>query len=241
MKRRPNINAQDLASNFRQAKNKREQIQIEADLNCCSAFEIAEVLNQLGALDGTGINPMQFSADYVPVAPAPTRKRKRATIDEAYARHLWDNGVTIYGMAERLGVSRAAVYDWAKRRGLQRRQPTRESETKEEKELTIKTESKAEPGADAPDAPVPDDEAQAFEPGPIVPGDTWDGYVVPQPAREELGVTVARFLDVFHRCLTESMADAELRINGAAVEALGFDIRVRNEQVFVDLRTKEAG
>lgn len=53
-------------------------------------------------------------------------------------------------------------------------------------------------------------------------------------------LTVGDFLDAVRKYLTEATADAPLSINGEPVRGFGVEIAVRAEQVFVDVRTREA-
>lgn len=53
-------------------------------------------------------------------------------------------------------------------------------------------------------------------------------------------LTVGDFLDAARKYLTEATADAPLSINGEPVRGFGVEIAVRAEQVYVDVRTREA-
>ena len=119
MVERVEIDSTELLHNFRSARNKREQIEIEADLHCCAPRVIAERLDELGALKSMDIKPSEFSARYRPVSGgrAPGAGRK-LTFDEALARKLFADGVSEGNMAAKLGVSKTAVSKWIRRRGL---------------------------------------------------------------------------------------------------------------------------
>lgn len=127
------IDRAELVHNFRTAKDKRMQIDIEADLHCCSPRAIAEELYLAGALADTGIMPWQFSDEYVPIPPArPHTNGPKQTFDEARAQMLFDEGVSYARMAKALGVTDAAVKKWAARRGLKRKPAPGSKQTKED-------------------------------------------------------------------------------------------------------------
>ena len=65
----------ELSISFRQAKDKRDQIGVLSDLTMTSPQEIAERLDRLGLLEGTGLRPEQFSNHYIAVEPAYGRRR----------------------------------------------------------------------------------------------------------------------------------------------------------------------
>lgn len=117
------IDATELKNNFRSALHKREQIEIEADLHCCSPRAIAEVLDQIGELKDTGITPRQFSDRYDPVPPAASAGRPRKSIDEAKAMKFFEKGDGVEAIARACGVSRTYIEAWIKRNGLARSKP----------------------------------------------------------------------------------------------------------------------
>ena len=116
------IDVTELTQSFKLAKNKREQVQILADLNCRSAFEIAEILEREGAFKGLGMAARQFSNNYRPVAAARPKRRgtPRAVFDEAEALRMWDEKVPLREMAQRLGVAHNTIERWVKRNNLTR-------------------------------------------------------------------------------------------------------------------------
>ena len=64
----------------------------------------------------------------------------------------------------------------------------------------------------------------------------------PREEAERKTMTVGEFASAFGRYLTESMADAPLRINGRAVTGeMEIRISVRNDTVGVDLSLTEVG
>ena len=159
-------------------------------------------------------------------APDKPDVRKNGRIDPARARELYDAGKNDVEIAAELGTKHGTIYAWRKRNGLKANAaPAFQRKKKEEKTVNKYKERETENAA--------------IEAETEKKTDAWDGYTVPAPVREKNNMTVGMFLDTFRRCLTESMADAELRVNGVTVEELGFDIRVKNERVFVDLLTRE--
>lgn len=238
MAKKINIDSTELLVDFKTAKNKREQINILADLHCCSPRTIAELLKQLGALEGTDIKPLEFTNHYEPVAPAPARPRiggRKISFDEDVARRLFAEGVSTRDMAKALGVSQTAIQDWAKRRGLKREPPKGGPKPKPKKEKAMEQEKKFEEIVESVDAGKRDE--------PCAPRAAANITMEPrpEPQREADGtMTVARFVSALVHYLSEATAEAELRVNGAPVDELGFDIRVKNEQVFVDLLTRRS-
>ena len=251
MKKKPavRIDVTELTRNFRAAKDKRLQIDIEADLHCCSPRLIAEELYKAGALVDTGIMPWQFSDEYVPIPPAkPHTNGPKQTFDEQRAQALFDEGVSYANMAKLLGVNDSAIKKWAARRGLKREKRTRGWKAKED-DMTQDSDEKFEEIIESVDAGKRGERCDPCEPTQPECGDcakdaesaepdAWQGYTVPQPLRERDVMTVGDFVQAFASYLTEAIADAPLSINGAPLRhALEFNIRVRNEQVFVDLTT----
>lgn len=250
-KKKIKIDSAELLNNFRTARHKREQIEIEADLHLCSPRTIAEVLDRLGALEGTGITPKQFEDVYHPIPPAPGRRPYKA-FDEARALELYRAGVGLAPMSEELHVAKSTLHAWFKREGLTRPAPKPGPKPKQAKEENaVKKERPTEEAlldketeqercerilasVDAGKRAEPPDEAPAE--------DTRPGYTVPLPARDAAEpMTVGRFVRALGAYLSAATERAELRVNGKAVSELGFEIRVKNERVFVDLRTREAG
>ena len=116
------IDVTELSQSFKLAKNKREQVQILADLNCRSAFEIAEILEREGAFKGLDMSARQFSNNYRPVAGARPKRRgtPRAVFDEAEARRMFEDKVPVREMAQRLGIGCKTVERWIERNHLTR-------------------------------------------------------------------------------------------------------------------------
>lgn len=69
---------------FRQAKDKKQQIKVLADLNCVAPRKIAELIDEAGELQAAGLSVASFSSRYVKVAGAKVpsgmkKKRGRPT------------------------------------------------------------------------------------------------------------------------------------------------------------------
>ena len=189
-------------------------------------------------------------------APDKPDARKNGRIDPARARELYDAGKNDVEIAAELGINHNTVYAWRKRNGLKANAaPAFQRKKKEEKTVNKYKERETE------NAAIEAEEEKAlagFEPvAPKKQGgfklepkaetekktDAWDGYTVPAPVRAAARetMTVGRFVEALGKYLTEAVADAELRVNGVTVEALGFDIRVENNIPLVNLRTREVG
>lgn len=228
MAKKINIDSTELLVDFKTAKNKREQINILADLHCCSPRTIAELLKQLGALEGTNIKPLEFTDHYEPVAPAPARPRiggRKISFDEDVARRLFAEGVSTRDMAKALGVSPTAIQDWAKRRGLKREPPKGGPKPKPKKEeKTMIEDNKTE-------AP----KAGGFK---LEPREAPTAVAMADAETMTLG----GFKSVLHTLLGTQLDGGQLLIDGMVVHGVeGFEVTVRNNEICVDLRLAEAG
>ena len=117
----------ELSISFRQAKDKRDQIGVLSDLTMTSPQEIAERLDKLGLLEGTGLRPEQFSNHYIAVEPAYGRRRpykprgaKSVQIDLERGRAMFEDGATDEEIAEAFGVRPYCVAEWRSQNGLSR-------------------------------------------------------------------------------------------------------------------------
>jgi len=233
---RVEIDNTELLQNFRGARDKRKQIKIEADLHCCAPRVIAERLDELGALKCSDIKPTEFSARYSPVSRrrAPGAGRK-LTFDEEKARKLFDAGVSDDEMASRLGVNKATVYKWIRRRGL-----TRPDQKQKKEEKRVKKERPVE--EEICDKETSEERTRRILESTEAHAATHIRMEPPEPraAREPRTMTVGEFLDALGRYLTESMADAPLRVNGKPVTGeMEILISVRNDEVGVDIKMGE--
>lgn len=117
----------ELSISFRQAKDKRDQIGVLSDLTMTSPQEIAERLDRLGLLEGTGLRPEQFSNHYIAVEPAYGRRRpykprgaKAVQIDLERGKEMFEAGATDEEIAEAFGVRPYRVAEWRSQNGLAR-------------------------------------------------------------------------------------------------------------------------
>ena len=90
----------EILSSMRRCENRREQVQILADLNACGR---AEMLKYLEAI-GEDVSDLQ-------------RKRK-GKINHAKAMELWEGGASDAGIAHCMGVTVRSVAQWRERYGL---------------------------------------------------------------------------------------------------------------------------
>lgn len=224
-----NIDSSELLVDFKTAKNKREQINILADLHCCAPRTIAELLKQLGALEGTDIKPSQFSNVYHPVPPSQPRNKggRPATVfDYAKAREMVGQGVSPTEIALAVNVSRRIVENWMKKNGLWPR--------KEDKNVKKETEEQAPV---AKDTNVPDKDG-----GKTAPRITMEPRPEP-PQRETPEEPRPLSLGELRRYLTEFLPavlnEAQLYIDGAPVtEFYGFSVTSPNGVPTVDILTR---
>ena len=208
------IDLDELVANFRTARNKREQIGIEADLHCVAPRAIAEMLDNAGELSGTGLKPRQFSDVYTPVSPAKPRKRGPKP---------------------------------KKKESVEVLKP---ENPKEEMVIACMKAAKADELTDQTSEDLPAASPSCCQPGRAM--DVWAGYTVPEPDRTPSepahddakapngALTVNQYLLMLGKLLMPVL-DAELSINGERVtDIFGYEVKVRNDRVYVDVRTTEA-
>ena len=229
----------ELSISFRKAKNKREQIGVLADLNLCAPYVIAERLENLGLLTGTGLIPENFSRKYDAVSSAtldrkPMKHRypdKRAArsvepMDELRAMELFKDGLDDLQMAETLDVSPTHVKHWRQRMHLLRPRGggrPRKKKT-EETEMKPTTENEQE-------QPMTEDLPNATEEMLTVS--------VPTPNATEEMLTVSEFLATVTELLTPLATKAGLIINGSPVTAIAaLHIRVSDMPTLVEIVTE---
>lgn len=191
----------EIAVSFRLARDKKAQIETLADLNLCSPYEIAKVLDEMGALQGSRLRLDMFSGkkQYRPVAGDPAyaiqrpagpvaRGRPHKALDEERALELWREGASDQEMMAALGASRWAVEQWRKERGLRRSTAPR---TQKKEESQMQDEKQA-----APVAEQEPEEVRTPEAAPI---------------------TMSEFLARLTELTPPAALKAPLRINGALV------------------------
>ena len=224
----------ELSREFRGAKDPYAQINILADLNCCSPRKIAQTLQDAGALSGTSILPDSFPDSFAPVPPAAKRRSPGAeswrcynkTFDEDEARRFFERGLCDEAIADQLHVAVLRITTWRRQSGLKRPRGFNQINDKRRSEgkMTKKTENAA----------------QAPEPVREVEQETEEACEATQePAQQQM---TARGLEtVLHRLLSQVLLDAPLAVNGkplTGVTKLG--VTVVNNQPYVDI-TLEGG
>lgn len=125
-----NLDKAESAVAFRTAKNKKDMIYTQADLNLCAPAEIAQILDDMGELKKAGLKVSQFSTRYVPIAYAPHKRgvkkgskvsaEARAPFDEIRAMQLFEDGLDDNAMADALGIKAERVAKWRRRMHLLR-------------------------------------------------------------------------------------------------------------------------
>lgn len=244
------IDLDELLANFRTARNKAEQINIEADLHCVAPRVIADLLYDAGALAGTYIRRQDYSDIYRPVPTAKPRKAgRKVSFDETEALRQYHEGVTFDEMSRSLGVGADTLSKWAKRRGLTRDVSNRKEKKamskfklRETEEAAIAREEQILASVDAGKRKTP--EPPAVSPTCCQPGkavDVWADFSADRPRIPRKPLTVNEFLALVGKLLTPVL-DAEISLNGECVtDVYGYEVKVRGDRVYVDVRTREAG
>lgn len=99
----------EILRQYRDAKNKKAQVGILADLNCCTKKEISEKLASLGVLNVEQESP--FGKQF---------------------EELYNQGMSDAEIAEKMGAPKSDVTSWRRDRGLKANYPKRETKPKEE-------------------------------------------------------------------------------------------------------------
>lgn len=196
----------ELSISFRKAKNKREQVGVLADLNLCAPYVIAEHLESLGLLTGTGLIPENFSRKYDAVGSAtsgrktvkhryPDKRAARSTglMDEIRAMELYEDGLDDLAMSEALGVGVCRVEAWRKRMHLKTQKQRKKAES-------VKKETKPA---------QPPEQAEHCQ--------TATATGEPAAAPETSPLTLGDFLRLVTELTPPAALKAPLRINGATV------------------------
>lgn len=190
----------EIAVSFRLAKDKKAQIETLADLNLCSPYEIAKVLDEMGELQGSRLRLDMFSGkkQYRPVAGDPAyaiqrpasmaRGRPHKPVDEERAMELWLEGASDQEMMAALGATYWAVTQWRSERGLRR---FKAPHTRKKEKSQMQDEKQAAPVAE----PEPE-EVRTQDAAPI---------------------TMSEFLARLTELTPPAALKAPLRINGALV------------------------
>lgn len=134
------IDKGEIRTSFRLAKDKRNQVEVLADLNQCSPYRIALLLDEMDELRQHDLTPDMFSNHFTPVggekkSKGRAPKRPRVVMDEIRAMELYEDGLDDLAMSEALGVGVCRVEEWRKRMHLktQKRRKKAENVKKETK------------------------------------------------------------------------------------------------------------
>lgn len=127
------IDKGEIRTSFRLAKDKRNQIEVLADLNQCSPWCIATLLDEMGELRQHELTPDMFSNRFVPVSAdkkpkGRSPKRPRVVMDEIRAMELYEDGLDDLAMSEALGVGVCRVEEWRKRMHLKTQKRRKKAE-----------------------------------------------------------------------------------------------------------------
>jgi len=192
------IDKGEIRTSFRLAKDKRNQIEVLADLNRCSPWCIATLLDEMGELRQHDLKPDMFSNHFTPVGGTKKtnsrgQKRPRVVMDEIRAMELYEDGLDDLAMSEALGVGVCRVEEWRKRMHLKTQKRRKKAEN-------VKKESKP---AQRPE------QAEQYR--------TATATGEPAAAPETSPLTLGEFLRLVTELTPPAALKAPLRINGAPV------------------------
>ena len=192
------IDKGNIRTSFRLAKDKRKQIKVLADLNLCSPWCIATLLDEMGELRQHDLTPDMFSNHFTPVGGTKKtksrgQKRPRVVMDEIRAMELYEDGLDDLAMSEALGVGVCRVEEWRKRMHLK-------TQKRRKKEENVKNETKPA---------QPPEQAEQYQ--------TAKAAGEPVAAPENSPLTLGEFLRLVTELTPPAALKAPLRINGALV------------------------
>lgn len=98
---------------YRQAKDQKGSIQILADLNVTSKDSILDILERAGE-----IKPREQKADKQNPIRRKTGRPPEVVFDEDVARQLYEQGLVDREIAQRLDVTKNAIWKWRNRNNL---------------------------------------------------------------------------------------------------------------------------
>ena len=101
---------EEISVNFRTAANPQKQVQILADLNCVSKYEMGKKLYELGLLEAPP-TPAAVAAPAKPREKAP-RLQKPKRWDVEHALSLYKAGLTDLEIADSVGVTKSTIGVW---------------------------------------------------------------------------------------------------------------------------------
>lgn len=188
----------EIAVSFRLAKDKKAQIETLADLNQCSPWRIATLLDEMGELRAYDLTPDMFSRHFTPVGGTKKtksrgQKRPRVVMDEIRAMELYEEGLDDLAMSEALGVGVCRVEEWRKRMHLKTQKRRKKAEN-------VKKEAKPA---------QPPEQAEQYQTA-TASGD-------PAAAPETSPLTLGEFLRLVTELTPPPALKAPVRINGALV------------------------
>ena len=188
----------EIAVSFRLAKDKKAQIKMLADLNLCSPWHIATLLDEMGELRQHDLTPDMFSNHFTPVGGSKKtkprgQKRPRVVMDEIRAMELYKDGLDDLAMSEALGVGVCRVEEWRKRMHLKTQKRRKKAEN-------VKKETKPA---------QPPEQAEQYQ--------TATATAEPAAAPETSPLTLGEFLRLVTELTPPAALKAPLRINGALV------------------------
>lgn len=189
----------EILADFRQAKNKREQVEILADQCLVSPLFMAKKLRDLGALEGTGLKVESFPNRYKPISG------KTQTFDELRAMELFKEGYDDIAMSEALGISVKRVQAWRSRMHLKRPQGRPKKSTEEEAE-SVESLHAMDPATGK--ETVIEAAQAAAEPAP------------PEPENEAEELTTGGFIQLLMQLTNSRTLTKPLVINGSRVNGI---------------------
>ncbi len=218
--------ADEILVSFRQARDQRAQIGVLADLNVCSPREIAQLLDDAGALEPLGLSVTDF-----PEVSSSAARRLNKDFDEAEALELFRAGLEDVAIADRLHVAVYRIQAWRGKNKLRRKYSWRKDHTLEfkpeegdemKKDTAKREEAALEAIADSVDAQAPMHAAQ-------------------EPEAPATLLTVEAMLTTVATLVSPKLLHGELLIDGRPIEHMfGCAIRLRGNRVYVDLQTVDA-
>lgn len=188
----------EIAVSFRLARDKKAQIKMLADLNLCSPWHIATLLDEMGELRQHDLTPDMFSNRFTPVGGTKKtksrgQKRPRVVMDEIRAMELYEDGLDDLAMSEALGVGVCRIEEWRKRMHLKTQKRRKKAEN-------VKKETKPA---------QPPEQAEQYQTATATGG--------PAAAPETSPLTLGEFLRLVTELTPPATLKAPLRINGALV------------------------
>ena len=105
----------EISVSFRTAASPHKQVQVLADLNCCSKGEMMVKLQELGLLEEL---PAPTAAPPVKAPAKASTMRRPKRWDDVRAMELYKEGLTDLDIAECVGVTKSTIGSWRREKGL---------------------------------------------------------------------------------------------------------------------------